>query len=301
MTEDRMTDDVSAEIEIIEFVLKSIPFGVNVLKVKEIIMPVPVAPVPHAHPFIQGMIQLRGELLPLISLEKALCMEPDPARDTRGDKFLIMEYNLQKVAFHVHQVPRIYRLGWKDVQKPTEDDTEYHDHLIGIAEQNGKQTLLLDFEKLIVEIHPESGIHPERIPELGKRERSMKKIVAAEDSPLLRKLIHETLYHAGYEDVEYFENGKDALDYLMHLADGDIDITESVQLVLTDIEMPQMGGHQLASSLRTHPELSKLPVIIFSSIITDEFLRKGEEAGVAAQVSKPEIGKLVLKIDEVIL
>ena len=74
--------------------------------------------------------------------------------------------------------------------------------------------LLLDFERIIVEINPELGINVKSMKKLGKRERSNKKIVIAEDSPLLRKLLHDTLNEAGYVNLEFFENGKDAIAYL---------------------------------------------------------------------------------------
>ena len=74
--------------------------------------------------------------------------------------------------------------------------------------------LLLDYERIIVDINPNSGINVESVKKLGERERSNKKIVIAEDSPLLRKLLHDTLYEAGYVNLEFFENGKDALSIL---------------------------------------------------------------------------------------
>lgn len=97
----------------------------------------------------------------------------------------------------------------------------------------------------MVDINPESGINVEAVKKLGKRERSEKKIVIAEDSPLLRKLLSDTLSEAGYVNLEFFENGKLAYDYLESIATENDDIEKHVQFVITDIEMPQMDGHHL--------------------------------------------------------
>lgn len=108
------------------------------------------------------------------------------------------------------------------------------------------------------------------------------------------------MHEAGYVNVEFFENGKDAYNYLESLTVNK-NISEHVQLVVTDIEMPQMDGHHLTKKIKSHPDLQVIPVIIFSSLITDDLRHKGEEVGAEEQISKPEITKLILKMDELIL
>ena len=106
---------------------------------------------------------------------------------------------------------------------------------------------------------------------------------------------------AGYVNTEFFENGRDAYEYLEALVKADKQIENHVQLVITDIEMPQMDGHHLTKKIKTHSELQKLPVIIFSSLITDGLRHKGEEVGAEGQISKPEIAELILRMDQLIL
>jgi len=161
--------------------------------------------------------------------------------------------------------------------------------------------LLLDFEKIMVDINPDSGISVESVKKLGKRERSEKRILIAEDSPLLRKLLFDTMSEAGYVNVEFFENGRDAYEYLESIVKGGSDVSEHVQLVVTDIEMPQMDGHHLTRKIKEHPDLKKLPVIIFSSLITDDLRHKGDKVGAEDQISKPEIAELILRVDQLIL
>lgn len=289
------------ELEIIEFEIQNRKFGINVIKVKEIILPLPLTPIPHAHPYIEGIVQLRGEVLPVINMERALNLAPIQNRNEQQEKFIVAEFNMQKVIFHVHNVVQIHRISWTDIEKPADIYTDRNSHVIGVVKMHENIILLMDFEKIMVEVNPEAGIHVNQIKKLGKRERSTKHIVAAEDSPLLRKLLYDTLIEAGYENVDFFENGRDALDYLESVIDRGEEIEKEIQLVITDIEMPQMDGHHLTKRIKDHPKLSKLPVIIFSSLITNDLLHKGEKVGAIAQVSKPEIGELVLKIDEYIL
>lgn len=284
------------ELEIVEFGIGKNKFGINVIKVKEIINPVPVIQVPHSHQNVEGIIELRGEILPVVDVASALGF---PKSDNpQQDKFIVAEFNKQKVVFHVHSVTQIHRISWNQIEKPSEMYQGADSQVIGVIKLHGEMILLLDFEKIVVEINPDTGINIQQVQKLGKRDRSSKRLVVAEDSPLLRKLLHDTLAEAGFDQVEFFENGQDALDYLEGIVNRGKEITEAVQLVITDIEMPQMDGHHLTKRIKEHKELGKLPVVIFSSLITDDLRHKGQMVGADGQVSKPEIAELVLLIDE---
>ncbi|MFC5558468.1 chemotaxis protein [Ureibacillus thermophilus] len=287
------------ELEIVEFEVGYNKYGINVIKVKEIIQPIPVTVIPHAHPHIEGIIQLRGEVLPVVDMLKVLGVPNGKYSDQH--KYIVADFNKLRVVFHVDNVTQIHRISWTQIEKPSDIYQGTTNQVIGVVKIGETMILLLDFEKIMLDINPDYGISVEPVKKLGKRERSEKRIVVAEDSPLLRKLLNETLTEAGYMNLEFFENGKDAYNYLETLLEKKGDITKQVQLVVTDIEMPQMDGHHLTKRIKTHPELQKLPVIIFSSLITDDLRHKGEQVGADDQVSKPEIADLILKIDELIL
>lgn len=284
------------ELEIVEFSIGKNKFGINVIKVKEIINPVAVTQIPHSHPNVEGIIELRGEVLPVVDIAAALGFPK--SENPQQDKFIVAEFNKQKVVFHVQTVTQIHRISWNQIEKPSEMYQGADSQVIGVIKLHGEMILLLDFEKIVVEINPESGINIQQVKKLGERQRSTKRLVVAEDSPLLRKLLHDTLAEAGFQQVEFFENGQDALNYLEELTRSSKDVTEVVQLVITDIEMPQMDGHHLTKRIKDNDDLSKLPVIIFSSLITDDLRHKGQMVGANAQVSKPEIAELVLLIDK---
>ncbi|PZX08139.1 two-component system chemotaxis response regulator CheV [Psychrobacillus insolitus] len=287
------------ELEIVEFQVGVNKFGINVIKVKEIIEPLIITFVPHVHDHVEGIVQLRGEVLPVVNLEKVLGIPKSAAN--QQDKYIVTEFNNQKVIFHVSNVKQIHRISWEQIEKPSNIYRNGTSHVIGVIKREEEMILLLDFERIIVEINPELGINVNSIKKLGKRERSNKKIVIAEDSPLLRKLLHDTLNEAGYVNLEFFENGKDAIAYLEGLEKVSTDISEHVHIVVTDIEMPQLDGHTFTRRIKENSHLAKLPVLIFSSLITEDLRHKGDKVGAEAQISKPEIAELVLKIDQYIL
>jgi two-component system, chemotaxis family, chemotaxis protein CheV len=287
------------ELEIVEFGIGQIKFGINVIKVKEIINPVPITPIPHVHPYVEGIIELRGEVLPIVDVAKALKMPPSPAPDK--DKFIVTEFNKQKMVFHVHHVTQIHRISWKQIEKPSQMYQGLETQITGVIKMDGHMLLMLDFEKVVTDVNPDSGINVTSVKKLGPRERSNKRIVVAEDSPLLRRLISDTLEEAGYVNGEFFENGQDALRYLESLVEEGNPIEDQVHLVITDIEMPQMDGHHLTKRIKEDLRLMKLPVIIFSSLITEDLRHKGQMVGADGQVSKPEIAELIQMVDEYIL
>ncbi|MGE7602210.1 chemotaxis protein [Peribacillus sp. NPDC097675] len=287
------------ELEIVEFGIGKNKFGINVIKVKEIINPVHITLVPHSHPNVEGIIELRGEVLPVVNVADALGFPASENPDQ--DKFIVAEFNQQKVVFHVHTVTQIHRISWTQIEKPSEMYQGLESQIIGVIKLNSEMILLLDFEKIVVEINPESGINVQQVRKLGNRQNSEKRILVAEDSPLLRKLLLDTLTEAGFRHLEFYENGIDAINYLEGLVEAGKTIVEEVQLVITDIEMPQMDGHHLTRRIKENSNLAALPVIIFSSLITDSLRHKGQVVGADAQISKPEIAELIRLIDKFVL
>jgi len=288
------------ELEVVMFEVGLNVFGINVLKVREIINAVQVTPIPNSHPDVEGIIRLREEVLPVVDLAKVLGIQQ--SEDPKMDKFIIAELNQVKIAFRVHHVSRIYRISWEQIEKPTDLSAGNQAYAIGIIKLEEQMSILLDFEKIVVEIDPNSGVNMERIKELGPRERSTKKIIIAEDSAILRQLLKETLTEAGYGNLKFFENGKEAWEYLEAATKKEAFILEDeVNLMISDIEMPQMDGHHLTDKVKKNEHLNTLPIIIFSSLITRDLFHKGESVGADAQVSKPEIVTLVEKIDQLIL
>ena len=289
------------EIEIMQFTINGILYGINVAKVKEIIMSDTVKPVPHVHPAVEGIFKPRDILITVVDLP--YCVTGEFHEKHEKDLFIITHFNNLNVAFRVHTVVGISRISWKDIMKPDKTVTGNQEGITtGIAQCGKDLVMVLDFEKIVAEIAPETSIRIEEIEQMGVRQRNMKPIVLAEDSVLLAKIIKEALTQAGYLNIKKFDNGQEAWDYLRSVADHHSmdSILNEVALVITDIEMPEMDGHRLTKLVKTDAKLKQIPVIIFSSLITPEMQAKGKEVGVDEQLSKPEIGHLVEVMDHLL-
>lgn len=287
------------ELEIVEFKIGENKFGINVIKVKEILNPIPITKVPHARKSVEGIIEIRGEVVPVVDIAHALGFEPSGTPE--HDKFILAEFNKTKIVFHVHTVTQIHRISWDQIEKPDKMYQGLESQITGVIKMNNEMLLLLDFEKIVADINPDSSINTERMKSLGPRERSDKHILIAEDSALLRALLEETLNEAGYSNVHIYEDGKAAYDHLEEIVADGKDVTDIYQLIITDIEMPRMDGHHFTKCIKDDSRLNKLPVIIFSSLITNDLRHKGEMVGADAQISKPEIVELIEFIDKYIL
>ncbi len=286
------------EIEIMQFTIFGELYGINVAKVREIMMADKVKPVPHSHEAVEGIFKPRDILLTVINLPKYLT---DECGDTNErDLFIVTNFNKMDIAFRVHTVVGISRISWEAVQKLDKTLTNVEDGVAtGIAQCGGKLVTILDFEKIVADIAPETTIQIEEIDKLGDREQREHRIVLAEDSILLTRMIKDSLYRAGYSNLINFNNGKEAWEYLSGIRD-EPDFYDQAALLITDIEMPEMDGHRLTKLVKDDEKMRKMPVIIFSSLINEEMWRKGKQLGADEQLSKPEIGRLVEVMDELL-
>lgn len=282
------------ELEILEFKIGNNYYGINVAKVREILPYQEPTPIPNAHPGIEGIFMPRDIIITVVNLAKCLNV---PNSEAKTDMYIITNFNKLNVAFHVHGVVGIHRFSWEDINKP---DETINNIATGIVKLDGKLIVILDFEKIIADISPETGLRVSDINHLHDRKRSDKPILIAEDSPLLSSMIQECLHKAGYSNIRSCSNGQEAWELLRSFKLNN-EVDKKVKCIITDIEMPQMDGHHLTKLVKTDSELSHIPVIIFSSLINEEMKRKGESIGADAQITKPEIGTLVDVIDQCIL
>ena len=282
------------ELEVLEFILDGNSYGINVAKVKEIITYEPVTPVPNAHPSIEGIFMPRETMITAIDLKNCL----QRGECSASGLFIITNFNKLDIAFHVDNVVGIHRVSWRDIIKPDATVSTTEEGIsTGIIKYNDKLIIILDFEKIVSDINPETGLKITDIDELGERERSDVPVLIAEDSVLLNKLIVDSLKKAGYHNLIHTKNGQEAYDVIQDCK-RDGTLKEHVQCIITDIEMPLMDGHRLTKLVKEDPETADIPIIIFSSLVNDEMKRKGSALGADAQLSKPEIGNLVRVIDE---
>ena len=286
------------ELEILEFKVADNHYGINVAKIREILLYQPVTPLPNSHPSVEGIFMPRDTMITAIDLRQCIgrgTTEP-------GGLFIITNFNHLDIAFHVDQVIGIHRVSWSEIVKPNATVGSSDESIsTGIIKIDGKLIIILDFEKIVSDINPETGLKVEEVAAIGANpERAKKAILIAEDSILLNRMIVESLNKAGYTRLIHTANGQEAYDKILEFKEAGT-LKDNVQCVITDIEMPLMDGHRLTKLIKDDDVLRSIPVVIFSSLVNDEMRRKGESLGADAQLSKPEIGNLVHLIDDLLL
>ncbi len=285
------------ELEVLEFTLGENHYGINVAKIREILTYQPVTPIPNPHPSVEGIFMPRDTMMTVVDLKRCLGMPPAEA----GGLFIITNFNKLNIAFHVDQVIGIHRVSWENIIKPDATiNTEDNSASTGIIKLGEKLVVILDFEKIVTDISPETGLKVSDVESMqDRRERGDSPILIAEDSPLLSKLITDCLRKSGYTHLIVNANGQEAWDKLREMK-SEGNVRDKVHCIITDIEMPLMDGHRLTKLVKSDDVLKDIPLIIFSSLVNDEMRRKGEQLGADAQLTKPEIGNLVSAIDKLI-
>ncbi|MDD4364897.1 MAG: chemotaxis protein [Synergistales bacterium] len=292
MKDDKILTEVGTnEWQVVVFLLGEQAFAINVDKTREILRWTGVRPVPQSHPAMLGITTVRGEVIPLIDLRTYLGIDSERERDL--DKVIVAEFNKMKLGFVVDGVERIYRISSEEMDS-TLSGSFLGDDSLYVIKREGRNILLLDYERIVQVVNPKIAeayhLDPKRDrrnvlpPDLG--DPNDYKILVAEDSPLIRKLIQDALGVGGFHNVELVSHGKAAWDRL-------VDPDERFDLLITDIEMPKMDGLTLTRRLREDDRFATMKIIVYSSIMAEDIRRKAASVGADFQITKPEIGSLV--------
>lgn len=274
-------------------------YGVNVAKVREIIRLPKLTKALNTSDAVEGMIKLREKVIPILNLSKILNKYTG---DLLSDRVIVLEFNNVMVGVLVHSVSRIYRISWKNVEAPS--SAVYSDQVTGLVKMDDRIILVLDFEKIVAEFCASSALQPlapEQLLEGAGIDRSSKSILVADDSPFIRHTMCSALRGAGY-NVEEAVNGAEAWEKIQNKmqqcsSDG-VSFRSRMQLLITDVEMPQMDGLHLTSLVRKEDSLKDLPIIIFSSLASEDNIRKWHDLGAQQILTKPDLPNLVKYADE---
>ncbi|MEG2511616.1 MAG: chemotaxis protein [Bacilli bacterium] len=298
MSNNILLETGTGELEIVDFLIKGSHYSINVLKIKEIIKLTEIVPSPGSPLAIAGKSSVRNQLVSVIDLRMVLHQEKTPDYDqTIG---LLCEFNQTTVVFLVDTVLGIKRIKWEQLNN---NDTISNTSLVvGTILIDEAIITLLDFESILFSLSPKNAYYNSfpSTDELNKK-RSKVNLVLADDSKTVRTMLKDSLSCSGYDHLTFFNDGSSAYDYLSQIkTDEGSNFHKKVSLLITDIEMPIMDGYTLTRKVKEDPILNSLPVIIFSSLITDDLYHKGKQVGAEAQISKPSLKKLVTIIDELV-
>ena len=197
------------ELEILEFKVGDNHYGINVAKIREILPCQTPTPIPNSHDCIEGVFMPRDEIISIINLQKILGIEV-AEEPMKKDMYIITNFNKLNTAFHVSAVLGIHRVSWTDIVKPDSTiNTAGMGVSTGIVHIEGNLVIILDFEKIVAEINPESGLKMSDVAHMSQRPRNTIPIQIAEDSMLLSKMIVNCLHEAGYTNVTVSDNGQE--------------------------------------------------------------------------------------------
>lgn len=292
-----LLDAGTNELEVLVFRMGEQRYGVNVAKVREVIRGETPSEPPKMHPSVLGLINKRGSLIPLVDLGKHLGIQTVDVENITDARIIVTEFNGMSVGFVVEAVERIHRLGWDRVQSvpdmgETSEGVNYST-CTGIIRFDEYLLLMIDFESITDSIRMEDKLHITHVEnELGV-DRGAVSIVLAEDSAFMREAIGSVFRNSGYTHAEIFADGAAAWRALEERGrNGD-----APDIIISDIEMPGMDGLRLTKEVKSHAGLRHVPVVLFSSLITPENRKKGEQVGADMQISKPELLEIVKIVD----
>ena len=203
---DILLESGTNELEIMEFKIGDRCFAINIAKIVEIMKYVEIMPITNSNPYVEGIFKPRNEIITVIDLASYLGLSKK--NDVERDILIITYFNKITNAFHVDSVEAIHRISWENIEKPNETINSSDEGLAtGIAKVDGRLITIIDFEKILVDINPNSGIQLNELKQLGSREENTNLILLAEDSPLLSKMILSGLEQSGYTNIIHYTNG----------------------------------------------------------------------------------------------
>lgn len=296
------------ELELVEFYIDEADgyrgfYGINVSKVVEISRSQPITAMPQMpHPSVLGAFPFRdGRIVPLIDISKFLNKGGVVSEDPR---IIITEFNKTHTAFLVSGVTRIHRISWKQVEAPTPLLLEISGGSItAVVRLEGRVVFVLDAEAIVAAMNPalSAKMDENRMEALPDRKYH---ILHADDSVSIRRLVADLLKKEGRFDVTQANDGEEAwnllLRYKQQAEDNNIPISNLVQGIITDIEMPNLDGLTLCRYIKEDHLLKDIPVAMFSSLISTSLAHKCKSVGADAQFAKPDLQGISDKMYELI-
>lgn len=285
------------EVEVLVFQVGQLALGINVAKVREVLTMPGMTQLPSSHPSMHGCFRLREVVVPCLSLHKHLGEQPTSTSEE--SVVILTEFNQLQIGFVVDKVERIHRLSWNQVMPVPPIISHGHAPVTAITRVDSRLIIMLDFETIASEVTLRSDDH-EVVENKLDVVRGAQRVAIADDSPTARKSVEAVLRDSGYTSVFAFENGTDLWNWLVEKSQLNSGERAPADLVITDVEMPVTDGFHLTRKIKEHPQLGHIPVLLYSSILTPDNLKKGQQVRADAQITKPELHRVVSMADELI-
>ncbi|MCQ2031344.1 chemotaxis protein CheV [Stutzerimonas zhaodongensis] len=273
-------------------------FAINVFKVQEVVQLPKMTLMPHRHGSVCGVVNLRGQTLPVIDLSRAIGLRP-LVPDERST-IIVTEYNRSIQAFLVGGVERILNLNWEEVLPPPSTAGRQH-YLTAITKVEDRLVEVIDVEKVLAEIVPyNTSIAPERLTDPVLERARGREVLCVDDSTVALSQLRETLTQLGIT-IHTASDGAKGLNKLKAWADAGEVVSDRLLMVFTDAEMPEMDGYRLTTEIRNDPRLRDLYVVLHTSLSGNFNLAMVQKVGCDNFLSKFQPEKLVDVVRERLL
>lgn len=273
-------------------------FAINVFKVQEVVQLPKMTLMPHRHGSVCGVVNLRGQTLPVIDLSRAIGLRP--LVPDANSTIIVTEYNRSVQAFLVGGVDRILNLNWEEVLPPPATAGRQH-YLTAITKVEDQLVEVIDVEKVLAEIVPyDSSISPERLADPVLEHAKGREVLCVDDSGVALAQLRSTLGQLGII-VHTASDGLKGLGKLKAWADAGEVLTDKLLMVFTDAEMPEMDGYRLTTEIRNDPRLRDLHVVLHTSLSGSFNLAMVKKVGCNNFLSKFQPEKLVDVVRERLL
>ena len=270
-------------------------FGINVFKVQEVIQCPPLTCVPHAHPIVRGIAHMRGRTITVLDL--AMAIGKKPLSDVKNKYVIVAEYNRNVQGFLVNSVDQIMNMNWQDILPPPKGVGK-DNYMTAVTKVGNELIEIIDVEKVLSELVG-TVIDIAEGSQVENTEENPFRVLVADDSLVARKQIKGTLDKMNLKS-DLAKNGREALDMLKKAVEGGRPISDTYDLLISDVEMPEMDGYTLTTEVKSDDRLSSLPVVLHTSLSGTFNSKMVEKIGADKFIAKFDANELSNEIKQLI-
>lgn len=279
-------------------------YGMNVFKVREVLeaCAYDIAPMPDTNPLVEGMIELRGVYLPVIDLPKWMGFDMS-AEERKKSIIIVSDFSRNFIGLRVSYIHGVEEKNWSDIHPAGNYNVDVNSNqIVNHTYLENSETLcfILDIEKLLIEAMPAvaekifaSSKDVAKVSHIFSNEMLEKTILFAEDSKAIQKYMGMVFTQLGLKS-KGFDDGRQLLNYIEGL-----ESLQDISMVFTDLEMPVASGHTVIQELRANPKTKKMPIIVHTSMTSDNNSREVLAMGADYFIGKVDTDLIVETIKKV--
>lgn len=263
-------------------------FALGTLKVREIIPYQHLTILPQSHPYVIGSTPFRGKTIPIIDMASAVGYRSIQKDEYKKCFIIVTDCQRQLVGFMVRKIDRIIECNWRNIH-PAPTAVGRSAYVLGVTEFEKQMVQLIDIEMLLSHIYPTSEDHLHANIDAADRAKLREhRILVVDDSSVARRQLSEALEYVNVP-FEVCSDGSTALEMMLKSTDSD----NSIDILVSDIEMPGLDGYELAFEIRSHPKIAKSYIILHTSLSSEISVDRAHQVGANEALTKFDAAELI--------